>query len=237
MLKVVATSIKISAVVAAVCVSQTSAFAAPPQRGMDHFSTNSHTRKPVPQTKTETPPDNLSNPNLGKGAGAMFSDQSPALRFFEGMDKEIIVLSPTRTESVKLSQHFNQEAERVQEWIRIAGKISNQYRLLAKNLKTMTVPQGASDLKEYRDLTADWYSDAAEVYGDLIKPRRAARTMDELEDGLKQIENRAKGLQSQRKMLVAMDRELRTTYRVHANQHHDALRKYVMGADAKKLGQ
>lgn len=233
MFNVTATSLKISAAVVAVCLTQTDALANP--RGMDHFSTNSNV---APQRQVQIPktPDQ-ENRNLGKGSGAMFSDQSPALRFFENFDQEINTLSPTKTERIKLSQRFNQEAERVQEWIRIAGKVSNQYKLLSKNLKAMTVPAGAADIKEFRDLSADWYNDAAEVYGDLIKPRPPAKTMEELEDGLKQIENRARGLQSNRKTLVAMDRDLRREYRVHANQFHDPLRQYVMGKDAKKLGQ
>lgn len=222
--------------VATVSLSQTSAIAEPSSRGMDHFATNSNVAPQKPAYQVPRTPDQ-DNRNLGKGSGAMFSDQSPALRFFEAMDQEIVVLSPTKTERIKLSQRFNQEAERVQEWIRIAGKIKNQYKLLSKNLKAMTVPPGAADIKEYRDLTAEWYSDAADVYGDLIKPRPPARTMDELEEGLKQIENRARGLQSNRKTLVAMDRDLRREYRVHANQFHDPLRQYVMGQDAKKLGQ
>ena len=43
------------------------------------------------------------------------------------------------------------------------------------------VPGTLVGVKEYRDLTAGWYGDIASIYDELIRPRKAAHTMEEFD--------------------------------------------------------
>lgn len=154
---------------------------------------------------------------------------SDPVKWFETMDELVSRRKPTSADRVILSRPFNQEAERVQEWINTAGKVSKNYRELAKLLKQLPVSPGLPGVADYRDLTADWYSDAAAIYEDLIRPRKAARTMEELEEQIQQIKDRAQSLSQANANLKAMDLSLRKTYKVHLARHEDALQQYVRG--------
>lgn len=205
----------------------------------EEFHSNSRPVISAP-TKREPQPGEPGYENpLGKqGALAMMSNPNdPVVLWFEDFDNKVVAWSKTQYESTVLGRGFNQEAERVQQWTDTASKVVVKYRMLAQILRKMDVPPGKPGLREYCDLTADWYSDSADIYEDLIKPRKAAKTMEELEDGLDGIHNRAKGLKEQQANLRAMDMELRKSYHVHMRIYDDALQQFVKVIDPAKQQQ
>ncbi|MBI4533813.1 MAG: hypothetical protein HY711_07675 [Candidatus Melainabacteria bacterium] len=149
------------------------------------------------------------------------------VQWFESFDECIAKYKPSAADKVILSRPFNQEAERVEQWIEVATKVAQAYRTLAKIVKAMPVPNTFQGVKEYRDLTTEWYNDAAEVYEDLIRPRLPSQTMEELEDALNHIKQRSESLSQTNKNLKAMDLGLRKTYKVHLALHEDALQEYI----------
>lgn len=195
--------------------------------GTDYFAT---TTKPPSQVKSQSNKNiSPSHPPEAFGSLAMMSHGSPVVTWFEALDDRIQSLKPTQADRVILNRPFNREKERVEQWIQVARKIAKNYRLCSQTLKGMPVPNNAQGLKEYRDLTADWYLDVATVYEDLIKPRPAARTMEELEDALNEVKGRAQSLTKTSTSLKAMDISLRKQYSVHLARHDDALQQYVRG--------
>jgi hypothetical protein len=173
------------------------------------------------------------NPALGAGSMAMMSKSSPQLTWFENFDTTVFSLLPNDEAKVILKRSFNQEAERVVKWTETATKVAHNYRLLAKTLKNAPIPGNSPALKEYQSLSADWYNDKASVYEDLVRPRAAARTMEELEAQLKEINDRAESIFQQGKELHAMDMHLRGVYNVHQARETDALWHYVSGDKLK----
>jgi len=175
------------------------------------------------------------NPLGKQGALAMMSNPNdPIVQWFEKLDQTVYAYSKTQSEGAILSRGFNQEVERVQQYTDTAKRVAEKYRKLAGLLRKMDIPLSNPDLRDYRELVADWYSDSASIYEDLIKPRRAARTMEELDDGLGGIEARAKGLAGLNKRLYAMDVDLRMKYHVHMREQSDPLQKYVKGNPTKE---
>ncbi len=155
------------------------------------------------------------------------SAKSVPVKWFEAVDDVVGTHKPSNADRVILSRSFNQEAERVQQWIEIATKVAKNYREVAKTLRSMPVPEKFEAFKEYRDLRAEWFADAANIYEDMVRPRRASRTMDELEETIKQIEARAQSVQKTNMQLAMMDRNLRSIHHVHPSKYDDALQKYV----------
>ena len=195
--------------------------------GRDEF--HSTTRPTPPPVHKEPAPGEPGYENpLGKqGALAMMSNPNdPQVRWFEDFDMKCVTWSKTGAEATILGRPLNQEVERVQQWTDTAQKVILKYRMLAQMLHKMQPPADAPDLKAYCDLTADWYSDAADIYDDLIKPRRPCKTMEELEDGLNQIRNRAEALKQTHANLHAMDIDLRKKYHVHMRLAEDALQQF-----------
>lgn len=217
------------------CVCKLPALAAPNSApsGMDVFSnvTPGHKAGQKPrlsaaaQIATMTAP---ANP-VGQGAMSMMSVSSPAVTWFEKFDEVTFTLLPTDADRVVLKMPFNQEAERVAAWTKTAGKVAHNYRLLAQTLKTSPVPANHPALKDYQTMMAGWYNDKAAVYEDLIRPRTPARTMEELEGQLNEINSRADSIASTGKELHAMDMHLRETYHVHQARQTDRLWWYVSG--------
>jgi len=153
--------------------------------------------------------------------------KSVQVKWFEAIDDVVGSHKPTDADRVILSRPFNQEAERVQQWIEIATKVAKNYRDVAKALRSMPVPEKFEGFKEYRDLRADWFSDAANVYEDMVRPRRPSRTMEELEESIAQIKERAQSVQRTNLQLAMMDRNLRSTHHVHPSKYDDPLQRYV----------
>lgn len=202
------------------CLISQPAFAS---RGGDYISTSGHPIK-RPVRKAEPIPD----PVIGRqGAFAMGSNRTPVVSWFESFDDMKYTLKVSSDDLVVLKRPFNQQVERVQEWIRTAAKVSKNYRLLSDKLRGMQVPAKSPGLQRYRDLSADWYQDVALVYEDLIRPRPRAKTIEELNSMLTEIDERANSLKETRKDLMAMDRDLRQQFKVHLDKHEDALQQYV----------
>ncbi|HEY9871189.1 MAG TPA: hypothetical protein V6D08_18640 [Candidatus Obscuribacterales bacterium] len=149
------------------------------------------------------------------------------VKWFEAFDDKIASHRPSAADHVILGRQFKQEAERVQQWIETASRVARNYRELAKQLRAMPVPNTLQGVKDYRDLTADWYDDAAAIYEDLIRPRQRCQTMEDLEESVNRIKERAQSLHQTNLNLKAMDLSLRKTYKVHLARHEDALQQYV----------
>lgn len=169
------------------------------------------------------------NPTVQPGALAMMSGDTPVVRWFERVDNAIAKGMKSPIETTTLSQGFNQEVERVATWSKVAGEVSKRYKTLANQLRHMDVPANTPGLREYLALTADWYDDASQVYDELLKPRKAAQTMEELDEQLLRVKEKAKALKVTRSNLRAMDVSLRTKYKVHMPRYDDALGNYVQG--------
>jgi hypothetical protein len=169
------------------------------------------------------------NPALGAGSMAMMSKSSPQLTWFENFDTTVFSLLPNDEAKVILKRPFNQEAERVVKWTETATKVAHNYRLLAKTLKIASIPADSPALKEFQNLSADWYNDKASVYEDLVRPRAAARTIEDLEAQLKEINDRAESIFQAGKELHHMDVQLRKAYNVHQARETDELWHYVSG--------
>jgi hypothetical protein len=204
--------------VVALLLGGTSAQATPP--AIDFFGANS-----TPSSKN--PLGNGQKQQVGAAPLSMNSNDSPALVWFEKFDSLQQKYRPTDADKVILVRPLMQEAERVQQWIETANKVAKNYTLLAKSLKNLPTPPGMNDIKEYRNLTADWYEDAATVYVDLIKPRPPAKTIEELQGSLNTIKKKSESLSSTIANLRAMDLSLRRNYKVHLAVQDDALQQYV----------
>lgn len=218
--------------------------AASAQRNHEEFHSNGNAaaaedaaRKEQIRRATTVP----ENPMGQAGALAIMSNpDDPVVRWFEDMDKNIGRNSKTSQEVAILKRPFNQTVERVAEWSSVAGKVASKYHYVAILLRNMQYPPGKTDLKEYANLTADWFADSAAIYDDLLKPRRAAKTQEELDEGLNSILERAKALKEMNKTLLAMDMDLRKKYRVHTRTDQDPLQQYILGnptaAEVKSVG-
>ncbi|HEY9732736.1 MAG TPA: hypothetical protein V6C89_12535 [Drouetiella sp.] len=212
------------------CVTLFPAYAAP--NGMDVFSNvtpgnrnqqNPPRKSAAAQIQSMLP---AANP-VGQGSMAMMSTTSPALTWFESFDDIQFSLLPSDTDRIILKTNFNQEAERVIAWSKTAAKVAHNYRVLAKKLKYAPVPPNHEPLKEYQNLMSAWYDDKASVYEDLIRPRTPAKTIEELQDQLKEVNDRADSIASTQKELHMMDMHLRDVYRVHQPRQTDKLWQYV----------
>ena len=180
----------------------------------------------APKAFTATPANPVAAPGAMDMAGA---GGTPEVRWFEKMDTIVFSGFPTAFEKSILSRQFNQEAERVQQWIVVAQTVANRYRSTAKALRNLPVPANWEEIAQYRDVRSDWFDDAATIYEDMYRPRRPARTIEELTAQLDDVKSRAEQLGESKKINREMDRKLRVHYRIHAPIQTDALTKYVTG--------
>ncbi|MDZ4835417.1 MAG: hypothetical protein SGJ27_16690 [Candidatus Melainabacteria bacterium] len=181
------------------------------------------------------------NPMGKAGPLAIMSNPNdPTVRWFEDFDKTVAASSKTSQEVTILKRPFNQESERVAEWSSVAAKVAGKYKYLAMVLKNMHTPPNKDDVRDFARLTAGWFADSAAIYDDLLKPRRAAKTQEELDAGLNAIYERAKALKAMQSDLLAMDMGLRKKYSVHTRTDTDPLQQYILGnptaAEVKSVG-
>jgi hypothetical protein len=162
-----------------------------------------------------------------QGSLAMMSRMTPIVVWFEAFDKTEFTMKASDSDRTHLARPFEKKAERVEEWAQTANKISKNYRLLASTIRQMDIPENAPGLKDYRDLSAGWYADVALLYEDMIRPRRPAKTIEELDGQVHEIEVRSDQLAAQKKNLSQMDISLRKTYSVHMPKETDAIFQYV----------
>jgi hypothetical protein len=107
--------------------------------------------------------------------------------------------------------------------------VAKRYRDTARALRAIEVPDSRNDLAQYKDMRAEWFDNAADVYEQMYKPKRPAQTMEELEEQLAKVDRDADTVAAQKKTILSMDRSLRKLYRVHADKHTDSLTGYVQG--------
>jgi len=151
----------------------------------DYFNHNIPKQPPAAQAQEERPI---------LGAMAMCSPRTSTVDWFERFDTTVHVMKVSDGDMAKLKRPFNREAERVQQWIDTASGVIQKYRLLALTIRRMKVPSAAPDVAEFRDRTADWFSDVAMVYEDMIRPRKAPKTQEELDGALGEIKQRGRCL-------------------------------------------
>lgn len=152
---------------------------------------------------------------------------SAPVQWMEAFDEAVGHYKPSLEDALVLKRPLNQEVERVLEWSKTTAKIAKQYRVLAKTLRAMPLPEKMPEAGTYVSGMADWYDDTATVMEDLIRPRRAARTMEELEASLKEVHDRSEALRQAYRTLKMMDSKMRVSYNIHPAKHDDALMKYV----------
>jgi hypothetical protein len=207
------------------------AYAVPGADSFQHNINATNTPHHLPQSAHV---DTSDKPMIGAGPGAMFSDTSkPIIQWFEKFDVLIGAALPTKQEEFVLNQNLNQELERVQTLTRVYATISTRYKRLAKQLRSMPVQANWSGVQEYRDNKASFFEDEAECFADMIKPRRPAETIEDLRAELAEVNQRASGLKAEGQSLLAMDRDLRKTYRMHAPRYSDALHDFVSSKEPK----
>src|ERR1700733_9959621 len=102
----------------------------------------------APRPFTPAPANPVSAPGAMDQAGA---GGTPEVRWFEKLDKIVFSGYPTAFERSILSRQFNQEAERVQQWIVVAQTVANRYRNTAKALRNLPVPANWAEMAQYRD--------------------------------------------------------------------------------------
>ncbi len=220
---------KLLAVPLAAALVTLSASAGDAQPKNEYFGGNSNGVPPKGYTNYQGPPPKAVNGVTSKGAGAMDSDASPELTWFEKFDEVSFRGRPNDSERIILNMPFNQEQERVQRWTQVAAAVAKRYRQTAKALSAVQAPAGRADLDEYRTLRITWFNDAASVYEEMIKPRQPAQTIEELNDQLRQVKDQANSLGKMNISLLNSDHNLRRKYRVHNAKQTDQLTKYVTG--------
>lgn len=151
----------------------------------------------------------------------------PVSNWFAKFDNLTEQYHPSDGDKVILTRPFNQQADRVQQWTNTANKIAKNYMTLARSIRSLPPPSGAPDVKEYRNLMADWYQDAAGIYEDLIRPRPPARTVEDLEEQLEAVKRRSDSLADNIASLKAMDRSLRKEYNVEYSLQDDIIQQIV----------
>src|SRR4029078_1278919 len=115
----------------------------------------------------------------------------------------------------------------VTQFCNTVAKISRNYRILAQKLKALPIPTSVPESREYRDLMVEWYKDSALVYEDMVRPRPAARTKEELNGMITDIKDRSENLKAQFETLLKMDTDIRRRYSVQPPKSDDALRQYA----------
>jgi hypothetical protein len=216
------------------------AFASPKVQQIASASSGHSTMKTAPHVdsfnvNTPVSPDdvnaNHSRPNtsseLLEGLSPV-SERTPIVIWFEGFDDARAKHRPTDEDKIILARPINQDSKRLAQWIAAASRVAQVYSSFASTLRKTSIPKGYADVREYCDLTADWYSDVAQTYADMIRPRHPAKTIEELQDSLKEIHGRQTSLVSTLSSLQSMDRSLRERYRVHQSAEDDVIQKFIL---------
>lgn len=209
-----------------------SAGAASPDRSQgDYFGRSTGPAAPARPQSRPIPvgiQHNVVRPTPWVGPRPAVSQMSTPTQWFEAVDEYVGFFRPSNADRVVLDQPFNEEVERVEEFCRTIAKISRNYRTLAKRLTGLPIPNNLPEARQYRDLNAAWYSDQALLYEDMVRPRKPARTKEELDGLMKDLRDKSEQLASQFTSLQLMDTEVRKKHNVHSARYDDALRDYTM---------
>ncbi len=209
-------------------LSASSVNAASPEGQGDVFSRNT----PGPSNPSRPPisvgiQHNVVRPVPWVGPRPQVSRSSTPVQWFEATDEYVGYFRPSSADAAIIGQSFNQEVERVELFCRTVVKISRNYRILAKRLQSMPIPATLPEAQTYRDLCANWYSDQASLYEDLVRPRKPARTKEELAGIMGELDDRSQSLASGFTNLQQMDQDIRKKHGVHGARYEDALHDYA----------
>ena len=204
---ITASKLLISLTAVAVSLCGSVAFADPPKS--DYFSRSTN----QPTTSVVVPPE-PSRPMIQK---------TPIRLWFEAMDEKVKDLSATDQEMSILTRSFGSHPtqERVLDWMNTASTVAKKFRTIAGYLTSTPLPQSiaddpqANELNQYRQDLAQWYNDSADWFDDYIKPRRPARTIEELDGQIKAMGNRSEEQKLSMLHLQQMDSNLREHFKIH----------------------
>lgn len=171
---------------------------------------------------------NVVRPGPWVGPRPVVNVGSTPTQWFEAVDEYVGFFRPSEIDRAVLDTPFNEEVERVEEFCRTIAKISRNYRTLAKRLASLPIPNNLPEARKYRDLHAAWYDDQALLYEDMVRPRKPAKTKEELDGLMKDLRDKSEALASQFTTLQLVDSDLRKKHGVHSARYDDALRDYTM---------
>ncbi len=200
------------------------AVAASPHQS-DYFgrSTNSSAATPSPVPRASVSPQ-----------APVYNENVNGKKWFEFFDDAVFAHQPTDKERVILTKPFNQDAQRVIEWTNTAAKVARQYRELARNIRATRVPGCLAPspgdtitVEDFKNQTADWYDDSAAIFEEYIRPRKPAKTVEELDETLLRVHERSQALTANKAALDTMDKSLREHFNLPLNLHEDAVQKYA----------
>jgi hypothetical protein len=155
------------------------------------------------------------------------STGSAPQQWFDAFDDYVAAYKPTPSDELNMNKPFNQEVERVTLFCNTVAKVARNYKILAQKLQSLPIPNQAPETKEYRNQMVTWYSDSAGVYDDMVRPRPAARTKEELNAMIKDLNDRSENLKANFETLAKMDSDIRLQYHVNPPKQDDPLRKYA----------
>jgi hypothetical protein len=219
---ITASKLLISLTALAVSLCGSAAFADPPKSDWFSRSTNPSTSVVVPAKPSrpliEKPPERL---------------------WFEALDEQVKNLAPTENEQFILTRSFGSppQQERVTEWTNTALSVAKKFHEIARYLNSTPIPDAiasdpqANDLTTYRQELAQWYTDSATWLEDYIKPRPAARTIEELDGQIKAMGNRSEQQKVSMVHLQEMDSKLREHFKIHKTD--DSIWKYASGSQGR----
>lgn len=155
------------------------------------------------------------------------STKSSPTEWFETYDILCFAYRASNEEKAILQKPLQQDVERINQFCSTVARLARNYRVLAKRIRALPIPTAMPEAKMLIDHQATWYEDSALVYEDMIRPRTPARTQEELQNMISEVDQRADALKSTQESLVDMDREYRKRYQVHAPREDDSLYKYT----------
>lgn len=195
------------------------------ERREDVFNVNTSPAKPAQQAPAVPKFTNpVITPAMAVGPRPRVSVGSSPVEWFAAFDSFINFYKPSHDDRFIMTQNFHQEVERVNAFCAVSAKLAKTYRILAKKLESMPIPNSMPEARKYRDLHVAWYNDCALLYEDMVRPRRPARTQEELNAIIKDLDERSLGLKDSFETLSMMDLDLRKKNGVRPN---DALTEYT----------
>ena len=238
-LKVAMTKVTVALAAAAMLTSSLAAFAGQVTKHTPKSAAHAAPKADVFHTNTNSPPPALSTPiyaphAANQPAAQITTDKSVPTQWFEGFDNAVATHKVNSQEMIILNRQFDQQKERVIEWTNTAAKVATRYRDLARILRSMPVPPGmmakgrtGTSVQDLRQYMADWYDDSASILEDWIRPRKPARTQEELDDILDKMHQRSEAQKNTLAQLQRMDSDLRAEYNVHPPLHEDAIQTFA----------
>lgn len=149
---------------------------------------------------------------ISTGASRQDGRSSTIARWYEKYDRQIRRLLPTDSDMIIMTRDINQENERLKEWMLVTHKVERNYKRIAAIIRSMPLPEDAPDpdsFENFRRLSAEWYEDAADICHELVRPRAPAQTVEELDEQLSAVAQRADALEQTARLIADMDQGLR----------------------------